>query len=293
MYGSSRSVSKLDVVGSNGNGSVSGSPGRSPRLPRSPRLGHRRNSSSSSAGGLTGSGKTLSMENIQSLNAAYATGGPMYFTDTADDPVGIGSLGSGLNPSLPKNTMTLGRAGARMPYGVRAAIMGSSPNINTGGGGAVMPSDAIAFGGEMQNQPSQASTVPHSMRQVRLCSVFFLNYSNLWIERWTIKENWKCSNFVPLCINKRVYLNLYALYVSRTVKIWQKWEKLMLQEHFKACVNTTTQAHNYFFWRKQKSIFLPKFKDKRWDVLRNTNATREFSSLSMKEVRRVVFRYLS
>ncbi|XP_035529866.1 ELKS/Rab6-interacting/CAST family member 1-like [Morone saxatilis] len=166
MYGSSRSVSKLDVVGSNGNGSVSGSPGRSPRLPRSPRLGHRRNSSSSSAGGLTGSGKTLSMENIQSLNAAYATGGPMYFTDTVEDPVGIGSLGSGLNPSLPKSTMTLGRAGARVPYGIRAAIMGSSPNINTGGGG-VMPSDAIAFGGEMQNQPSQAATVPHSMRQVR------------------------------------------------------------------------------------------------------------------------------
>ncbi|XP_028255797.1 ELKS/Rab6-interacting/CAST family member 1-like isoform X3 [Parambassis ranga] len=170
MYGSSRSVSKLDVVGSNGNGSASGSPGRSPRLPRSPRLGHRRNSSSSSTGGLTGTGKTLSMENIQSLNAAYATGGPMYFTDTADDPVGIGSLGSGLNPSLPKSTMTLGRAGARVPYGVRAAVMGSSPNINTGGGGssgAVMPSDAIAFGGELQNQPAQAATVPHSMRQVR------------------------------------------------------------------------------------------------------------------------------
>ncbi|XP_071358007.1 ELKS/Rab6-interacting/CAST family member 1-like isoform X2 [Trachinotus anak] len=171
MYGSSRSVSKLDVVGSNGNGSVSGSPGRSPRLPRSPRLTHRRNSSSSSTGGLTGSGKTLSMENIQSLNAAYATGGPMYFTDTAEDPVGIGSLGSGLNPSLPKSTMTLGRAGARVPYGVRAAVMGSSPNINTGGGGggggAVMPIDAIAFGGELQNQPQQAATVPHSMRQVR------------------------------------------------------------------------------------------------------------------------------
>ncbi|XP_070784829.1 ELKS/Rab6-interacting/CAST family member 1-like [Enoplosus armatus] len=170
MYGSSRSVSKLDVVGSNGNGSVSGSPGRSPRLPRSPRLGHRRNSSSSSTGGLTGSGKTLSMENIQSLNAAYATGGPMYFTDSVDDPVGIGSLGSGLNPSLPKSTMTLGRAGARVPYGIRAAVMGSSPNINTGGGGGggvVMPSDAIAFGGELQNQLSQAATVPHSMRQVR------------------------------------------------------------------------------------------------------------------------------
>ncbi|XP_063761717.1 ELKS/Rab6-interacting/CAST family member 1-like isoform X4 [Eleginops maclovinus] len=165
MYGSSRSVSKLDVVGSNGNGSVSGSPGRSPRLPRSPRLGHRRNSSSSSSG-LTGSCKTLSMENIQSLNAAYATGGPMYFADTVDDPMGIGSLGSGLNPSVPKNTMTLGRAGARVPYGIRAAIMGSSPNINTGGGG-MMPNDAIAFGGEMQNHPQQAATVPHSMRQVR------------------------------------------------------------------------------------------------------------------------------
>uniref|UniRef100_A0A8C2ZFN2 ELKS/RAB6-interacting/CAST family member 1 n=1 Tax=Cyclopterus lumpus TaxID=8103 RepID=A0A8C2ZFN2_CYCLU len=152
MYGSSRSVSN---------------PGRSPRLPRSPRLGHRRNSSSSSTGGLTGSCKTLSMENIQSLNAAYATGGPMYFIDTVEDSIGIGSLGSGLNPSLPKNTMTLGRAGARIPYGVRAAIMGSSPNINTGGGGGGMPSDAIAFGGEMQNHPPQAATVPHSMRQVR------------------------------------------------------------------------------------------------------------------------------
>ncbi|KAF3859160.1 hypothetical protein F7725_021559 [Dissostichus mawsoni] len=156
----------LDVVGSNGNGSVSGSPARSPRLPRSPRLGHRRNSSSSSSG-LTGSCKTLSMENIQSLNAAYATGGPMYFADTLDDPMGIGSLGSGLNPSVPKNTMTLGRAGARVPYGIRAAVMGSSPNINTGGGGGMMPNDAISFGGEMQNHPPQAATVPHSMRQVR------------------------------------------------------------------------------------------------------------------------------
>ncbi|XP_047245790.1 ELKS/Rab6-interacting/CAST family member 1-like isoform X4 [Girardinichthys multiradiatus] len=169
MYGSSRSVTKLDVVGSNGNVSVSGSPSRSPRLPHSPRLGHRRNNSSSSGGGLTGTGKTLSMENIQSLNAAYATGGPMYFTDTAEDQVG--SMGSGLNPSTPKTTMTLGRAGARVPYGVRAAVMGSSPNINTGGGtgstGAIMPTDAIAFGGELHNQPPSAATVPHSMRQVR------------------------------------------------------------------------------------------------------------------------------
>ncbi|XP_054656087.1 ELKS/Rab6-interacting/CAST family member 1-like isoform X15 [Dunckerocampus dactyliophorus] len=169
MYGSSRSVSKLDVVGSNGNGSES--PGRSPRLPRSPRLGHRRNgSSSSTSGGLTGSGKTLSMENIQSLNAAYATGGPLYFTDGAEEPVGLGSLGSGLNPSLPKSTMTLGRAGARVPYGVRSAFVGSSPNINSGvggGAGGVMSSDAIAFGGEGQGQTPLAATVPHSMRQVR------------------------------------------------------------------------------------------------------------------------------
>uniref|UniRef100_A0A8C5ND56 ELKS/Rab6-interacting/CAST family member 1-like n=1 Tax=Gouania willdenowi TaxID=441366 RepID=A0A8C5ND56_GOUWI len=169
MHGSSRSVSKLDVIGSNG--SASGSPGRSPRLPRSPRLSHRRNSSSSSTGGLTGSGKTLSMENIQSINAAYATGGPMYFTDTSDDPIGIGSLGSGLNPSIPKSTMTLGRAGARVPYTVRAAVMGSSPNINSGvaagSGGCMITSDTITFGTEMQNQPQQAATVPYSMRQVR------------------------------------------------------------------------------------------------------------------------------
>nr|XP_061809239.1 ELKS/Rab6-interacting/CAST family member 1-like isoform X1 [Nerophis lumbriciformis] len=167
MYGSSRSVSKLDAVGSNSNGS--GSPGRSPRLPRSPRMAHRRNGSSGSAGGLTGSGKTLSMENIQSLNAAYATGGPMYFTEGTEDPVGLGSLGSGLNPSMPKSTMTLGRAGARVPYGVRTAFVGSSPTINSGGVGTagVMSSDSIAFGGEVQSQPTQASTVPHSMRQVR------------------------------------------------------------------------------------------------------------------------------
>lgn len=102
------------------------------------------------------------MENIQSLNAAYATGGPTYFVDAGDDPVSIGSLGSGLNPVPTKGTMTLGRAGVRVPYGVRAAIMGSSPNINSSG----IPSDAIAFGGDLPSQPSQAATVPHSMRQV-------------------------------------------------------------------------------------------------------------------------------
>uniref|UniRef100_A0A8C9Z7W8 ELKS/RAB6-interacting/CAST family member 1 n=1 Tax=Sander lucioperca TaxID=283035 RepID=A0A8C9Z7W8_SANLU len=184
MYGSSRSVSKLDVVGSNGNGSVSGSPGRSPRLPRSPRLGHRRNSSSSTSG-LSGSCKTLSMENIQSLNAAYATGGPMYFTDTVDDTIGIGSLGSGLNPSLPKSTMTLGRAGARVPYGVRAAIMGSSPNINTGGGGG-----GGGGGGAMH------TTVPHSIRQVRHRSVFFFYCCNIEVSILRTEQDLKLGLFL-------------------------------------------------------------------------------------------------
>ncbi|CAL8405093.1 unnamed protein product [Arctogadus glacialis] len=172
MYGSARSVSKQETVGANGAGSgASGSPGRSPRLPRSPRLGHHRNGSGGGGGGgLTGSCKTLSMENIQSLNAAYATSGPMYFTDHGDDPaLGLGaSVGSGLNPAPPKGTMTLGRAAARLPFGARGALMGSSPNINAGGlGGGGLPSDAIAFGGEIHGHASQGATVPHSMRQVR------------------------------------------------------------------------------------------------------------------------------
>ncbi|XP_077565521.1 ELKS/Rab6-interacting/CAST family member 1-like isoform X2 [Stigmatopora nigra] len=163
MYGSSRSVSKLDAVGSN-NGNGSASPGRSPRLPRSPRTAHRRNGS-----GLGTSGKTLSMENIQSLNAAYAMGGPVYYADSTEDPITLGSLGSGLNPGLPKSSMTLGCAGgARLPYGVRSAFVGCGPTINSGGGGpAEVSSDAIAFGGELLNQPMQPSTVPHSTRQVQ------------------------------------------------------------------------------------------------------------------------------
>ncbi|CAL8385793.1 unnamed protein product [Boreogadus saida] len=195
MYGSARSVSKQEAVGANGGGSgASGSPGRSPRLPRSPRLGHRRNGSGGGGGGgltgLTGSCKTLSMENIQSLNAAYATSGPMYFTDHGDAPApGLGAgAGSGLNPAPPKGTMTLGRGVARLPFGARGALMGSNPNISAGGlGGGGLPSDAIAFGGETQGHASQGhasqghasqghasqghasqgATVPHSMRQVR------------------------------------------------------------------------------------------------------------------------------
>ncbi|XP_053413104.1 ELKS/Rab6-interacting/CAST family member 1 isoform X4 [Nycticebus coucang] len=147
MYGSARSVGKVEPSNQ--------SPGRSPRLPRSPRLGHRRTnstggSSGSSAGG--GSGKTLSMENIQSLNAAYATSGPMYLSDHEN----VGS-------ETPKSTMTLGRSGGRLPYGVRMTAMGSSPNIASSG----VASDTIAFGEHHLPPVSMASTVPHSLRQAR------------------------------------------------------------------------------------------------------------------------------
>ncbi|XP_061274318.1 ELKS/Rab6-interacting/CAST family member 1 isoform X4 [Bos javanicus] len=147
MYGSARSVGKVEPS--------TQSPGRSPRLPRSPRLGHRRTnstggSSGSSAGGA--GGKTLSMENIQSLNAAYATSGPMYLSDHEN-------AGS----ETPKSTMTLGRSGGRLPYGVRMTAMGSSPNIASSG----VASDTIAFGEHHLPPVSMASTVPHSLRQAR------------------------------------------------------------------------------------------------------------------------------
>ncbi|XP_051885898.1 ELKS/Rab6-interacting/CAST family member 1-like [Pristis pectinata] len=147
MHGSSRSVGKMEQSNQ--------SPGRSPRLPRSPRLGHRRTNSTGGNSGTSagsGGGKTLSMENIQSLNAAYATSSPMYLSD--HDHVGTDS---------PKTTMTLGRASGRLPFGVRMNTMGSSPNIATTG----VASDTIAFGEHHLPTTSLASTVPHSLRQAR------------------------------------------------------------------------------------------------------------------------------
>ncbi|XP_043943435.1 ELKS/Rab6-interacting/CAST family member 1 [Protopterus annectens] len=147
MYGSARSVGKVEPS--------TQSPGRSPRLPRSPRLGHRRtNSTGGNSVGNTGagSGKTLSMENIQSLNAAYATSGPMYLSDHEN-----------VGTEVPKNTMTLGRSGGRLPYGVRMTAMGSSPNISS----SAVSSDAIVFGEHHIPPVSLASTVPHSLRQAR------------------------------------------------------------------------------------------------------------------------------
>lgn len=92
------------------------------------------------------------MENIQSLNAAYATATPMYLSDHEN-----------LGGETPKSTMTLGRSGGRLPYGVRMTAMGSSPNIATSG----VSSDAIAFGDHQIPPVSMASTVPHSLRQAR------------------------------------------------------------------------------------------------------------------------------
>ncbi|XP_058276174.1 ELKS/Rab6-interacting/CAST family member 1 isoform X6 [Hirundo rustica] len=147
MYGSARSVGKVEPS--------TQSPGRSPRLPRSPRLGHRRTNSTGGGSGSAaagGGGKTLSMENIQSLNAAYATSGPMYLSDHEN-----------VGADTPKSTMTLGRSGGRLPYGVRMTAMGSSPNIATSG----VASDTIAFGEHHLPPVSMASTVPHSLRQAR------------------------------------------------------------------------------------------------------------------------------
>uniref|UniRef100_A0A672VB29 ELKS/RAB6-interacting/CAST family member 2 n=1 Tax=Strigops habroptila TaxID=2489341 RepID=A0A672VB29_STRHB len=143
MYGSARTISNLE-----------GSPSRSPRLPRSPRLGHRRTNS----GGGGGTGKTLSMENIQSLNAAYATSGPMYLSDHE----GVAST------TFPKGTMTLGRATNRAMYGGRVTAMGSSPNIASAG---LSHTDVLSYtdqhGGLTTSSHHHHHQIPSMLRQVR------------------------------------------------------------------------------------------------------------------------------
>ncbi|XP_064523720.1 ERC protein 2 [Pseudopipra pipra] len=150
MYGSARTISNLE-----------GSPSRSPRLPRSPRLGHRRTSS----GGGGGAGKTLSMENIQSLNAAYATSGPMYLSDHE----GVAST------TFPKGTMTLGRATNRAVYGGRVTAMGSSPNIASAG---LSHTDVLSYtdqhGGLTTSSHHHHHQVPSMLRQVRDSTVLDL-----------------------------------------------------------------------------------------------------------------------
>lgn len=69
-------------------------------------------------------GKTMSMENIQSLSAAYATSGTMYPSERESLETSGG---------YPKGTMTLGRSTSRSSYTGRSTAMGSSPNITTSG----------------------------------------------------------------------------------------------------------------------------------------------------------------
>lgn len=169
MYGSARSVGRGDANHSGGRdagGASNQGSGRSPRLPRSPRMGHRRTNSTGGSGGGPGGagGKTLSMENIQSLNAAYATSGPMYLSD---NEVAMGE-------HLPKNAggvvTTMGRQ--RVTYGSRSGgsgvVAASTPNISTSVPSStvlpvgLMTGEALAFGDH-----HMASTVPHSLRQAR------------------------------------------------------------------------------------------------------------------------------
>ncbi|XP_077452969.1 ELKS/Rab6-interacting/CAST family member 1-like isoform X1 [Stigmatopora argus] len=173
MYGSARSVGRSDANHSGGrdsSGGVNQGTGRSPRLPRSPRMGHRRTNSTGGSGGGPGGagGKTLSMENIQSLNAAYATSGPMYLSDNEV------ALGEHLPKSSCVAVTPMGRQ--RVTYGLRSggggpgsgAVAGSTPNISTSVPSSVvlpaglMAGDALAFGDH-----HMASTVPHSLRQAR------------------------------------------------------------------------------------------------------------------------------
>ncbi|XP_056272666.1 ELKS/Rab6-interacting/CAST family member 1-like isoform X2 [Pseudoliparis swirei] len=169
MYGSARSVGRGDANHSGGrDGGGTGNQGssRSPRLPRSPRMGHRRTNSTEGNGGGPGGGggKTLSMENIQSLNAAYANSGPMYLSDNEVAMAG---------DHIPKSGVTVTTMGRhRVTYGSRGnssgVVAASTPNISTlVPGNALLPAgmmagDALAFGDH-----HMASTVPHSLRQAR------------------------------------------------------------------------------------------------------------------------------
>ncbi|XP_037306853.2 ELKS/Rab6-interacting/CAST family member 1-like isoform X2 [Pungitius pungitius] len=168
MYGSARSVGRGDANHSgsrDGSGSGNQGSGRSPRLPRSPRMGHRRTNSTGGSGGGPGGagGKTLSMENIQSLNAAYATSGPMYLSDNEVAMADYVPKSGGTMTTMGRQRVTYGSRGTNS--GVVAA---STPNISTSVPGnaalsvGIMAGDALAFGDH-----HMSSTVPHSLRQAR------------------------------------------------------------------------------------------------------------------------------
>lgn len=119
MYSSAQSV-----------GHAEASPLQSPHLHSSPRMGHHQANAGRRGRECGGGRKTLSMENIQSLNAAYAASGPVYVSDHE-------ALAS---TAYPKGTMTLGRTTSRG----KAAIIGSSPNISSSLGHLHL--DSVAYG---------------------------------------------------------------------------------------------------------------------------------------------------
>ncbi|XP_047678792.1 ERC protein 2 isoform X3 [Tachysurus fulvidraco] len=111
-------------------GHAEASPVHSPNLHSSPRISHRRVNAGRRGSECEGGRKTLSMENIQSLNAAYAASGPVYVSDHE-------ALAS---TAYPKGTMTLGRSTSRG----KSAIMGSTPNISSSLGHLHL--DSVAYG---------------------------------------------------------------------------------------------------------------------------------------------------
>lgn len=114
------------------------SPGAVPRLPRSPRLGHRELTALEGVLERVGSGgeeDPLHGE-PQSLNAAYATSGPMYLSDHEN-------MGSST-----KSTTALGRSGGRLPLRRADDRYGRSPNIASSG----VASDTIAFGSTLLSE---------------------------------------------------------------------------------------------------------------------------------------------
>ncbi|XP_046895258.1 hyphally-regulated protein-like, partial [Hypomesus transpacificus] len=113
--------------------------------------------SGSKSGTTDTGGKTMSMENVQSLSAAYTSSGPVYLSDRD----GLGSSGG-----YPKGTMTLGRNTtrntSRTSYADRTTAMGSSPNITSTSLGTAHSPDAY---GEQHTQHLQTGGPSGLLRQ--------------------------------------------------------------------------------------------------------------------------------
>lgn len=111
------------------------------------------------SGSVPPAGKTLSMENIQSISAAYATSGPTYPSQSHPGRHKTSDLleGSG---SYPKGTMTLGRSTSRSSGTKRSgATTGSSPNISSYG----LHPPLDPYGDQNTSQSRQAARNPRAL----------------------------------------------------------------------------------------------------------------------------------